>query len=190
MRLQWAQLSQFSIKELTDVIEALTSEPDEDEKGPALAMMSGAEVVKARLGTNTTPERTKAILDASMADGNRTPDAIKKSIPAIAERLAIELPVITRKKSPETAADAKADVPTFDQAIATMFAAIEQLHDGTDEKYPLAITSAQHDKLETLIANLTDICIEAEIVEPLTKEGRPAEVTEFAADSEEYTRSA
>ena len=188
MRLQWAQMMPFSNKELTDLIERITAEPDADKTAFILEHGSLSKIAVTRLADNATPEED-LVFNAQM-DGVKTPQAFKKVLPALAEKLEIKLPVVTRDKSPETAANAKADVATFDQAIATMAAAIEQLHDGTDEKYPLTITSAQKEKLEALISGITDICIRAEIMEPLKKEDRPAEVTEFAADSEEYTRSA
>ena len=187
---QWAQMKPLTGTELTALVETLVNTPDA-EKATVVQHRSLTKVMQRRMGESTKPEQIETMVEEAIELGASTPRAARALIPAIAEKLAIELPKPKkRSKSAEGAADAKADVPTFDQAIATMFAAVEQLHDGTDEKYPLTITSAQHDKLETLIASLTEICIEAEIMEPLTKESRPAEVTEFAADSEEYTRSA
>lgn len=185
---QWAQMRPLTGTELTALVETLVNTPDA-EKANVVQHKSLTKVMQRRMGESTKPEQIETMVTEAIELGAATPRAARALIPAIAEKLSIELPKPKkRSKSPEGAADAKADVPTFDQALAVMFAAVEQLHDGCDEEYPLTITPAQRERVEKLVACLTDICFQAIDLEPLTSADRPAEVVEFAADSEEYTR--
>jgi hypothetical protein len=187
---QWAQMKPLGRTELTALVETLVNTPDA-EKATVVQHRSLTKVMQRRMGESTKPEQIETMVEEAIELGATTPRAARALIPAIAEKLSIELPKPKkRSKSAETAADNKADIPTFDQALTVMFAAIEQLNDGCDEDYPLTVTTAQRERIESLISNLTDICVMALDYEPLAGTDRPDEVTEFAADSEEYTRTA
>jgi hypothetical protein len=157
-------LSDTVANELAATVQGMLTE---DDRTAYVCRIGVRKVVATRMGENATPETIDALTDAIIADGHRTPVAARGVVDGIATRLGIELPkpqqAGNRSGSSSNAADDKADVPTFDQALMGALAAVKRVHEGTDEDHPLTLTSVQASLVDTLMTELLAIMDAAKV---------------------------
>lgn len=156
----WQALRSIPSKNLEDLATTLQTMTTEQDRTDYVIRTGVASTVGTRLGESATPDRITTITDTLLAEGHRTPVAAKAAVAGIAKRLEIPLPKATRPGTPGAKADAKADVPTFDAAMATALAAIRQAMDGADDDHPVMLTPAQSalaDDVMSALAALVDV---------------------------------
>lgn len=169
---QYHQMSVFSTKEIDDLTNTIIETQGDAEhsieemRGETLRRNAIGKVTNTRLGTNSTPEKVLAIVEAAIAEGIHTPQDMKKRVAAIATALEIKLPVIERAGGPKKKVEDVSEVPNFDRDLAKVLAAIKDLRDGADEDYPLALTEKQFELAAEVMDALAALTDEAELWVP------------------------
>ena len=163
--LVWQATKAFPSETLTAIVEDLRGMTSNADRTAYVIRLGMECEMSARLGENSTNERVKAMTDAAMADGHRTPLAARQAAAGLAQRLSIPLPPKKKRETPKGAAGGTgADVPAFDAALRGVIAAVAQARDGVDADHPLEVTAAQAALIDEAIAALVAMSEDARVL--------------------------
>lgn len=162
----WQTLKSLPSGSLTDLATHLQTMTTEADRTEYVVRLGIKEVTVKRLGDKATPEAIASMVDALAADGHRTPVSAKSAVAGVAGRLGIELPKATRPGTPANKSGSKADVPTFDAAMAAALVAIEQAYAGADADNPVMLTPDQSKLADDVMAALARLIDVAKVAIP------------------------